>query len=102
MNVRRNSSAVFERVDVVATPTMPLVPPLLTELGDAEKLRPLELRMLRNTRPFNVLGWPTITLPSAALTDRLRLGLQISSPPGSDRNLLEVARKVENCIKELG
>jgi Asp-tRNA(Asn)/Glu-tRNA(Gln) amidotransferase A subunit family amidase len=81
---------------------MPLVPPLLTELRDAEKLRPLELRMLRNTRPFNVLGWPTITLPSASLTDKLRLGLQLSGQPGSDLYLLEIARKVENCIKGLG
>ncbi len=96
--LRRQAGIVFANVDAIVTPTMPLAPPPVRELADAANLRPLELRMLRNTRPFNVLGWPTITLPGASLGEHLRAGLQLSGAPGRDRELLVLAQRVEAAL----
>lgn len=92
-SLRQRAAAVFAECDIVVTPTMPLVPPLVGNFADATKLRPLELRMLRNTRPFNVLGWPAISVPATPLADGLRLGLQLAAQPGEDRSLLDLARR---------
>jgi len=96
--LREQSLSIFTNVDAVITPAMPLVPPLTSELADPARLRPLELRMLRNTRPFNVLAWPAITLPGAPLAGNLRFGVQLSGTPGGDRELLALALRVERAL----
>ena len=97
--MRAKAHSIFASIDAVATPTMPLVPPLVRALGDGEKLRPLELRMLRNTRPFNVLGWPTIVLPGAPVSEHLPGSLQLSAAPGRDRTLLALAQRAEAALR---
>jgi Asp-tRNA(Asn)/Glu-tRNA(Gln) amidotransferase A subunit family amidase len=81
-------------VDVVLTPTSPLLPPKLEEM-DGPEARPLELKMLRNTRPFNVLGWPAVTLPCAAM-----VGVQVSAGWGKDWLVLRAARELERALQE--
>ena len=97
--LRRSSVELFERVDLIATPTVPCLPYGIEELlRDPARLRPKELRMLRNTRPFNTLGWPAITVP-CGVTGPLPIGLQIAAAPGRDGLLLQVAQTWE---KETG
>src|SRR3984893_414372 len=53
---RRSVRAIFSDVDVLVTPTIPMPAPTIAALkADPDALRPAELRLLRNTRPFN--GW---------------------------------------------
>jgi aspartyl-tRNA(Asn)/glutamyl-tRNA(Gln) amidotransferase subunit A len=80
-------------VDVVLTPTSPLLPPKLEEMEGPEA-RAVELKMLRNTRPFNVLGWPAVTLPCAAM-----VGVQVSAGWGSDWLVLSAAREMERALR---
>ncbi len=80
-------------VDVVLTPTSPILPPLLEEL-DGPQARTLELKMLRNTRPFNVLGWPTVTIPCAPM-----VGVQVSAAWGGDWLALASARQLEQALR---
>jgi Asp-tRNA(Asn)/Glu-tRNA(Gln) amidotransferase A subunit family amidase len=48
--------------DVLVTPTTPVPPYTIADLqSDPAAERPKEVRMLRNTRPFNMLGMPTIS-----------------------------------------
>jgi len=54
-----------EGVDVVLTPTSPVLPPK-REVMEGPEARAHELLMLRNTRPFNVLGWPAVSIPCGA------------------------------------
>jgi Asp-tRNA(Asn)/Glu-tRNA(Gln) amidotransferase A subunit family amidase len=85
--MRRAADALFREVDVIVTPTTPVAPPALAELAaDAAGLRARELLMLRNTRPFNVLGTPAISLPLAG-----GAGLQLAAAPGRDALLLRFA-----------
>jgi Asp-tRNA(Asn)/Glu-tRNA(Gln) amidotransferase A subunit family amidase len=89
---RRNG---VEGVDVVLTPTSPILPPTLEEF-DGDEARALELKMLRNTRPFNVLGWPTVTLPCARM-----VGVQVSAGWGRDWLALSSARQLEEALRRM-
>src|SRR6202045_2510812 len=61
--VRHSVARLFDTVDLLITPTTPVPPFALAELSDPSGARPLELRMLHNTRPINMLGLPTISVP---------------------------------------
>ncbi len=63
-HLRANVADLFAEVDVIVSPTVPIPPPVLADLeAHPEKLRPTELLMLRNTRPWNVYGVPCISVP---------------------------------------
>ena len=89
---------VFEGLDIVLTPTVPIPPPLIAELREhPENLRPQELLMLRNTRPFNAWGIPAISLPCGLTTDGLPIGLQLAGPAWREDLLLQVAHAYEQA-----
>ncbi|HVJ05655.1 MAG TPA: amidase [Candidatus Saccharimonadales bacterium] len=90
--LRERNRAGIPGVDVLLTPTSPIVPPTLDEIAGPEA-RGLELAMLRNTRPFNVLGWPTVTLPCARM-----VGVQVSAGWGKDWVALRAARALEKAL----
>jgi len=86
----------IEGVDVVLTPTSPILPPTQEDLAGPES-RTLELKMLRNTRPFNVLGWPTVTLPCGRM-----VGVQVSAGWGKNWLALAAAREIERALLSVG
>lgn len=91
---------VFSDVDVLLTPTVPIPPPSIAELkNNPDKLRPAELLMLRNTRPFNVWGIPAISVPCGFTSDGLPIGLQLAGAPWSPDPLLRVAHKYEQATE---
>ncbi len=91
---RERMRAGVPGVDIVLTPTSPILPPLLEEFSGPEA-RTLELKMLRNTRPFNVLGWPAVSLPTTQMG-----GMQVSAGWGRDWLVLSAAREIErNCFE---
>jgi aspartyl-tRNA(Asn)/glutamyl-tRNA(Gln) amidotransferase subunit A len=93
---RRMFASIFESVDLIVSPTVPSLPPSFDELEkDPTKLRPAELLMLRNTRPFNVLGWPTTSVPCGFSKTGLPIGLQIAAAPGRDDMALRAAHAYE-------
>src|SRR5581483_3549662 len=76
--VRRNVEAMFKEVDAILTPTVPISPPVINDLAqNPASLRDVEIATLRNTRPFNVLGLPTISVPCGFTSADLPIGLQI-------------------------
>jgi Asp-tRNA(Asn)/Glu-tRNA(Gln) amidotransferase A subunit family amidase len=79
-------------VDVVLTPTSPVLPPKMKEMEGPEA-RAVEVKMLRNTRPFNVLGWPSVTVPCGRM-----VGVQVSSGWGKDWVALSAARELERAM----
>ncbi len=98
-SARANIQGIFEIVDVVVTPTTPIPAPAIEQLkSNPELLRPRELLLLRNTRPFNVWGIPAISIPCGLTREGLPVGLQIAAAPGRDFMLLEIARACEETI----
>jgi Asp-tRNA(Asn)/Glu-tRNA(Gln) amidotransferase A subunit family amidase len=78
---------LFHDVDVIVTPTSPILPPTFSELkNDPQSLRAKELLMLRNTRPWNVYGIPAISIPCGAL-----MGIQLAA---LDEDVLIAAARV--------
>jgi aspartyl-tRNA(Asn)/glutamyl-tRNA(Gln) amidotransferase subunit A len=95
---RHEISHVFERIDVLVTPTTPIVAPELAELEKRpDQLRPAEIVMLRNTRPFNVWGIPAISVPCGFTKAGLPIGLQISGPHGGEAVILQLAHAYEQA-----
>ncbi|HZU30113.1 MAG TPA: amidase, partial [Candidatus Angelobacter sp.] len=92
MQQRRQILHIFERIDLVVTPTTPEPAPTFAELQAVpDQLRGRELIMLRNTRPFNVFGLPSVSVCCGFSKSGLPIGLQISGAPGSDGIVLGLA-----------
>jgi aspartyl-tRNA(Asn)/glutamyl-tRNA(Gln) amidotransferase subunit A len=95
--VRRNISDVFEKVDLLITPTVP-VPPITIEAALQMTKPPLEGELwLRNTRPFNAYGLPTISIPCGFTKTGLPIGLQIAGPQFGEVKLLAFAQAFEQA-----
>jgi aspartyl-tRNA(Asn)/glutamyl-tRNA(Gln) amidotransferase subunit A len=91
---------VFEEVDILLTPTVPIPPPSIAELREhPDNLRPQELIMLHNTRPFNVWGIPTISVPCGFTKDGLPIGLQLAAAPWREELVLQVAHAYERATE---
>ena len=74
---------LFDHVDVIITPTVPITAPPIAGFIDGMKI-------LRNTWPFNAAGTPAISIPRH--TSGLPVGLQLIARRGNDDLLLQVAR----------
>ena len=84
---------VFERFDLVATPTSPWV---AFELG--AKTDPLQMYMNDFcTVPMSLAGIPAISIP-CGLSEGLPVGFQLAGPAFSENRLLEAAFAVERAI----
>nr|PZN60011.1 MAG: Asp-tRNA(Asn)/Glu-tRNA(Gln) amidotransferase GatCAB subunit A [Sphaerobacter thermophilus] len=83
--LRRRLDAIFERVDLLSTPTLPYGAP---RLGDPS-------RNTVFTSPFNALGWPAITVPVGRTAERLPLGLQLAGRPWDEVTVLRAAAVIE-------
>jgi aspartyl-tRNA(Asn)/glutamyl-tRNA(Gln) amidotransferase subunit A len=95
---RERIKQVFDEVDALITPTMPVVTPRIADLEQhPDRLRPTELKMLRNTRPFNVWGLPAISVPCGFTDAGLPVGLQIAAAPGREDIAFSLAHVYERA-----
>ena len=98
--MRHAIRSVFDNVDVLLTPTAPIPPPAIADLQKKpENLRPTELVMLRNTRPFNVWGIPAISVPCGFTKDGTPIGLQLAAAPWREELLLQLAYAYEQATE---
>jgi aspartyl-tRNA(Asn)/glutamyl-tRNA(Gln) amidotransferase subunit A len=95
---RERIKQIFDEVDALITPTMPVVTPRIADLEQhPDRLRPTELKMLRNTRPFNVWGLPAISVPCGFTDAGLPVGLQIAAAPGREDIAFSLAHVYERA-----
>ncbi|MFZ0293946.1 MAG: amidase, partial [Candidatus Sulfotelmatobacter sp.] len=95
---RRRAQDIFAKVDLLVTPTTRIPAPVIADLRkDPEALRPAEITLLRNTRPFNVWGLPAISLPCGFTRSGLPIGLQIAGPPWREDLVLRLACAYEQA-----
>jgi aspartyl-tRNA(Asn)/glutamyl-tRNA(Gln) amidotransferase subunit A len=95
---RRGIRDAFAGVDLLIAPTMPIPAPKMDDLrANPDALRPAELKLLRNTRPFNVWGLPAISVPCGFTTAGLPIGLQIAGPPWREDLVLRLASAYEEA-----
>jgi Asp-tRNA(Asn)/Glu-tRNA(Gln) amidotransferase A subunit family amidase len=96
---RRRARDFFANVDLLVTPTTPIAAPAIADLKkDPAALRPAELTLLRNTRPFNVWGLPAISVPCGFTKSGLPIGLQIAGPHWREDLVLRLAYAYEQAV----
>ena len=90
------------QVDLVITPTTPIAAPKISDLlplGEPD-LRDFETKyLLRNTAPFSVLYWPSVSVPCGFTREGLPVGMQISGKPGADATVLRLAGAYEQATE---
>jgi len=94
--VRRKVNEVFAEVDLLITPTTP-VPPITIEEASNMSPTPSGEIWLRNTRPFNAYGLPTISIPCGFTSTGLPIGLQIAGPRFGEGRVLAFAHAFEQA-----
>ncbi len=97
--IRSLIAQILENVDLLITPTTCVPPFAIADLLDPNTLRDKELLMLRNTRPFNMLALPTISVPCGFTRAGLPIGLQITGPPNGDETVLRLAYAYEQATE---
>jgi aspartyl-tRNA(Asn)/glutamyl-tRNA(Gln) amidotransferase subunit A len=93
---RKDIASIFRDIDFLLSPTVPIPAPRVSKLQENPKeLRPTEILLLRNTRPFNVWGLPAISIPCGFTKSGLPIGLQIAGPPNGDAAVMQLAHAYE-------
>ncbi|MDO4694056.1 MAG: amidase family protein [Eikenella sp.] len=98
---RRLQHSLWQRYPqhTVLLPTVAVVPPLLAPLeSDAAHYHRINLLVLRNTGLFNFLDAESLSLPLGFSTEGLPVGLMLSTAPGQDERLFQVARAAERLL----
>jgi len=92
---------VFNNIDVLATPTLPITVPekdTKTQLIDGQQMD-VVAALLRNTSSFNLTGVPAITIPVGPDKNGLPISLQLACPYGEDHTLLKISSTVEQELQ---
>jgi aspartyl-tRNA(Asn)/glutamyl-tRNA(Gln) amidotransferase subunit A len=96
--LRRSVQQVFSSVDVLATPTTALLAPEASDYpSSSDEAMALDGALLRNTRPFNLYGLPTISVPCGFSSSGLPIGLQLAGPPWAEQRLLALAQAYQDA-----
>ena len=98
VELRRETAAVFDSVDLVLTPTTPRTP-IRLEL-DQGKIP--DIILLRNAIPMNLYDLPTISVPCGFTRSGLPVGLQISGPRLGETRVLALAHAYEQAAEWSG
>jgi aspartyl-tRNA(Asn)/glutamyl-tRNA(Gln) amidotransferase subunit A len=95
---RQAIAAVFEQVDLIVTPTVPVMPTRI-ENAEVPATSTGAESTVRNTAPFNLFGIPTISVPCGLSRDGLPIGLQISGPRFGELPVLALAHAYEQATE---
>ena len=88
-----------EGLDLLLTPTLPVVAPPL-DRGTPGDLDVRE-RLISLTYPFNALGWPALALPCGPAEDGLPASVQLAAPQDADALVLAAGRLLERGLASL-
>jgi aspartyl-tRNA(Asn)/glutamyl-tRNA(Gln) amidotransferase subunit A len=97
-SLARTAEQRFDEIDVIATPTLCITPPLLSDLGDSDSYLAANRRIVRNTVAVNYLGLCGITLPVGLDRARMPVGLQLIAPAWAEEKLLAIALSAERVL----
>jgi aspartyl-tRNA(Asn)/glutamyl-tRNA(Gln) amidotransferase subunit A len=88
---RAEAKAALGDLDLVLTPTLPLVAPTVEEAEDDRHRQ----RILTFTYRFNAVGWPALALPCGPAEHGLPASIQLAGRPGADALVLAAGAWLE-------
>ena len=93
----QQSRELFEQVDLLAGPTEPITAFKIgtTELKVGEETVGATPALTQYTRPFNINGYPAITVPCGFSDDGMPFGLQLAGKPFDEVTVLKAAHAYE-------
>ena len=99
--LRRAVGSVFSTVDLLITPTTPILPATIQEAADSPNVPAAGgvAPSLRNTQPFDVYGLPSISVPCGFSRGGLPIGLEISGPRLGEPVVLALAQAYEQATE---
>lgn len=86
--------------DALLYPTVACIPPAISETGDLDNARSVNLRCLRNTATANYFDGCSVSLPCHK-AGTAPVGLMVSAMNGDDEDLYAISAAVERVIKEI-
>lgn len=89
--LREFAKAVFSRVDVLATPTIPTCVPTLAETNIEHQSVVGEGKAKATTQIFNYLGLPTVSVSCGFAPNGLPIGLSFTGRPFGEADILKLA-----------
>lgn len=95
---RETSLLAFADCDIIASPTVAISPPALSDLREPDAYRRANMMALRNTAVVNLLGWCAVTVPSGLDSEGMPVGLQLMATPLCEAELISAALSVENLL----
>ncbi len=89
----------LETVEVLAVPTLPIVPPRIgeQEVNVGRSTENIRSALLRFTRPGNLTGFPAVSIPCGFSSENLPVGLQLMGRFLEDEMVLRVAYAYEQA-----
>jgi aspartyl-tRNA(Asn)/glutamyl-tRNA(Gln) amidotransferase subunit A len=94
----RRAAPRLDAVDVIASPTLSLTPPLMSDVADADNHLRVNRRIVRNTVAVNYLGLCAITMPVGRDRAGMPVGLQLTAPARAEEPLLAIALAAERVL----
>ena len=93
----REFRKVWDQVDLLLTPTTPTPAPLIgaTQLEIGGVTEEIRVATTRFCRPFNVLGWPALSMPCGSTPQGLPIGVQLVGPPHGEESIFAAAYALE-------
>ena len=104
LRIRRRLSASLharldaQRIDLLATPTLPITPPTLASLDDLDVYRAVNRAVLSGTGPVSMLDMCAVSLPVGLDAHAMPAGLQLIGRTGTDHALLARAAAAESVL----
>jgi aspartyl-tRNA(Asn)/glutamyl-tRNA(Gln) amidotransferase subunit A len=92
---RERCEELLDGFDLLVTPTLSCVAPPVG-VGDLA----LRATLIRNTLPFNTLGWPALALPCGAAEDGLPASIQIVGRPDADALVLAAGERLAAALSD--
>jgi aspartyl-tRNA(Asn)/glutamyl-tRNA(Gln) amidotransferase subunit A len=97
---RRDFDALWQRIDLLVTPTTPITAPLITEdlVQVGSEREDTRLATTRLVRSINLIGEPALSLPCGKATNGMPVGLQLISAPFTGPRLLQAGKTLERHL----
>ena len=93
---RESVLRLFDRVELLALPTLPIFPPRLDELTE-DSLIPTVIDITRHVSLFNAAGTPCTAQPVRTSDSPVPASLQLVGPHNGEELLLATAQTIETC-----